>query len=214
MKQEVPIKTQRPENKNGLHQMKDPVSSAPEIGVPDDNNQRMESDNREVYVNTLPTSPPIPFVNVNKQFTLDTTCRRVDIPVKAKQMPKRAPISELLLAKELIIGDTKPASSPDIYVRSIEVSGVKYVHAPEKKPYITEKIIVPTTSLMASGQNTRIAVIVVHIITMLKTPTRLTSRFGKIRPKTLAPLRIAIWVFHKIVTEKQPSKDALCRRQG
>ena len=82
------------------------------------------------------------------------------------------------------------------------MSRLKYAHAPEKKPYMTEKIIVPATSLIASEQNTRIPVMVVDRITMLKTPTRLTSIFGKILPNTLAPLRTAIWVFREIMMEK------------
>ncbi|KAG6864401.1 hypothetical protein C0991_009871 [Blastosporella zonata] len=66
---------------------------------------------------------------------------------------------------------------------------------------------------MAKGQNARIPVMNVHGITMFKTPTRLASMLGKIRPNTLAPLSMAIW-YEKISEDSGGTGSTLGRSKS
>lgn len=67
-------------------------------------------------------------------------------------------------------------------------------HAPEKKPNMMAKMIVPAASFTASAQKLRMAQAATHGMTTLNTPKRPTIKLGTIRPTVLAVLRTANYI--------------------
>ena len=105
-KHEAPLKIASPEKMIGRSHINDVESSVPAMGDP--NSFKLPRGNSEGNNRFIPTRPPRPV----KLFSLRRKLALSDnIPVKAKQTPNRAPISESLVAVDPTIGTSRLASS-------------------------------------------------------------------------------------------------------
>lgn len=104
-KHNVPLKTHIPAKKLGRHHINDDVSNAPAIGNPNSSNFASEKFGKNGK--DIPIKPPIPV----KQFSIRCKLALLDnLPVKVKQTPNRAPISESLSAVDPTTGASRPIS--------------------------------------------------------------------------------------------------------
>jgi hypothetical protein len=107
-KHNVPAKTHIPAKKLGRHHINDDVSNAPAIGNPNSSNFFV-SEKFGKNGKIIPIKPPIPVKQ--SRFSIPCKLALVDnLPVKVKQTPNRAPISESLSAVDPTTGASRPIS--------------------------------------------------------------------------------------------------------
>ena len=142
----------------------------------------------------LPISPPSPKSTEEIWNTvLEAGTPHSYLPLKVKQIPIRVPISESSAAKDPYIAVLDPASGQQTNQPTAGSWGCRNSHAPEKKPYVIAKTIVPGTSRTANVQKMRIPQAELHMIVRLMIPIRGTRIGGITRPKMLAPFNIVNW---------------------